>query len=455
MRRSVPFAAAIRPLAGALLLAGSGGAGHAAPPDWPADRPGLQHEVRPDALPKPYATRSASNGPSEAPVPPGALPKAPPGFTVTRFASGLDAPRAIRVAPNGDVFVAETAAGTIHLLRAKPGAATAELSTVFASDLDEPFGIAFYPPGPDPQWIYIANTNSVVRYPYRNGQTQASGVARTVVAVLAGSGGGHSTRDIRFSPDGARMFVSVGSASNVAEDMPRLRGAKLKQWIDAHPLGAAWGDEEGRADVLSFDPEGGGRAVFATGLRNCVGLAVQPRSGDLWCATNERDGLGDDLVPDYVTRVRAGGYYGWPWYYLGDHEEPRLKGARPDLAGKATVPDVLLQAHSAALGIAFYDAAAGAPASFPSEYAGDAFVTMHGSWNRSLRTGYKLVRIRMKDGAPAGGYQDFLTGFVLSDAAVFGRPVGVAVAGDGAVLVSEDANGTVYRVAPAPQHAAR
>ncbi len=427
----------------------------AAPADWHADHPGLQHEVEADALPKPYATHSASNGPQEVAAPRGAMPVAPKGFTVTRFAEKLDAPRAMRVAPNGDVFVAETAAGTIHLLRARSGATTAEFSAVFASDLDEPFGIAFYPPGPDPQWIYIANTNSVVRFPYRNGQTQASGVARTVVAVLAPASGGHSTRDIRFSPDGARMFVSVGSASNAAEDMPRLRGPKLKAWVDAHPLGAAWGDEEGRADVLSFDPEGGARAVFATGLRNCVGLAVQPGSGDLWCATNERDGLGDDLVPDYVTRVRAGGWYGWPWYYLGNHEEPRLKGARPDLAGKATVPDVLLQAHSAALGIAFYDAPAGSPAAFPAEFAGDAFVALHGSWNRSLRTGYKLVRVRMKDGAPLGGYQDFLTGFVLDDAKVFGRPVGVAVAQDGAVLVSEDANGTVYRIAPAPQHAAR
>ena len=423
--------------------------------DWRGDAPGVHHEINGDALLKPFATRSANNGPTEIVAPRGALPKVPAGFAVTRFADGLDGPRAMRVAPNGDVFVAETAAGQIRILRARPGATKAESAAVFADDLDEPFGIAFYPPGPDPHWIYIANTNSVVRFPYKVGDTAAHGLPQTLVAQLAPSEGGHSTRDIRFSADGKRMFVSVGSGSNVAEDMPRLGGATLKQWTASHPLGAAWDDEDQRADVLSFDPDGGGRTVVATGLRNCVGLAVQPTSGDLWCATNERDGFGDDLVPDYATRVKQGAWYGWPWYYLGNHEDPRLKGQRPDLAGKATMPDVLLQSHSAPLGIAFYAAPAGAAAAFPAGYDGDAFVTLHGSWNRALRTGYKVVRIRMKNGVPVGGYEDFLTGFVQSDKAVWGRPVGVAVAKDGALLVSEDANGTIYRIAPAPEHAER
>jgi glucose/arabinose dehydrogenase len=244
------------------------------------------------------------------------------------------------------------------------------------------------------------------------------------------------------------MFVSVGSESNAAEDMPRKAPEELRRWEAEHGLGAAWGDETWRADVLVFDPDGQGRRTFATGLRNCVGMAVHPRTGDLWCSTNERDGLGDDLVPDHVTRVRDGAYYGWPWYYLGANEEPRLRGARPDLAGKVTVPDVLVEAHSASLGMTFYDAPEGAPAAFPPEYRGDGFAAFHGSWNRSKRTGYKVVRIPQRDGVPTGEYEDFVTGFVVDAARVWGRPVGVAVARDGALLVTEDGNGTIWRVAP-------
>jgi hypothetical protein len=200
--------------------------------------------------------------------------------------------------------------------------------------------------------------------------------------------------------------------------------------------------------VLAFDVEGRTPAhIFATGIRNCVGLTVQPNTGAIWCTTNERDGLGDDLVPDYTTRVQEGAFYGWPWYYLGAHEDPRHAGERPDLAGKVTLPDVLFQAHSASLTLAFYDAASGA-AAFPREYLGDAFVAMHGSWNRSHRTGYKVVRVRLRDGAPTGEYQDFLTGFVVDDGHVWGRPVGVAVAQDGALLVSDDASNTLWRVTP-------
>jgi glucose/arabinose dehydrogenase len=215
----------------------------------------------------------------------------------------------------------------------------------------------------------------------------------------------------------------------------------LKAWIEGHPLGASWGSESNRADVLVFDPDGKNPGVFATGIRNCVGLAVHPRTGDAYCSTNERDGLGDNLVPDYVTRVREGAFYGWPWFYIGGNQDPHHAGERPDLKDKVTVPDVLVQAHSASLGLAFYTGNA-----FPAEYSGDGFAAEHGSWNRSKRTGYKVIRIRLKDGVPTGEYQDFVTGFVVNDSEVWGRPVGVAVAHDGALLVSEDGNGTIWRI---------
>jgi glucose/arabinose dehydrogenase len=261
-----------------------------------------------------------------------------------------------------------------------------------------------------------------------------------VVPGLPGFGA-HYTRALAFSKDGTRLFIAVGSASNVAEQMPKLDPDALKAFIASHALGAAWGDEENRADVLAATPEGKDLKVYAAGIRNCVGLATDPATGALWCATNERDRLGDDLPPDYVTRVRAGAFYGWPWYYIGAHPDPRHAGERPDLADKVTVPDVLLQPHSAPLQIAFYDAA-----QFPAEYRGDAFVTLHGSWNRSLRTGYKVVRVRLSHGAPTGEYDDFMTGLVASDKAVWARPVGIAVAHDGALLVGDDENGTIWRV---------
>jgi hypothetical protein len=227
----------------------------------------------------------------------------------------------------------------------------------------------------------------------------------------------------------------------VADEMPRWPVARARSWGQAHGLGATWGDEEGRADVRVFDPDGKHDRVFAAGIRNCVGLAVEPVTGELWCSTNERDGLGDNLVPDYLTSVREGAFYGWPWFYLGDHEDPRRAGERPDLSGIVTVPDVLVQPHSASLQMAFYDGTM-----FPAAYFGDAFAAFHGSWNRAERTGYKVVRVRFKDGHPTGEYEDFLTGFVVDADRVWGRPVGVAVAHDGALLVSEDANGTLWRV---------
>jgi len=418
--------------------------GKAAFGDWRSDAPLVRRKIT--ELPPPYATRSAANSPRVVAKPAAAAPKVPPGFQVELFAANLRDPRVLRVAPNGDIFVAESEPGRIRVLRAADGADKPSSDDVFASGLTEPFGMAFYPPGPDPQWVYIANTGSVVRYPYRSGDLKARGKPEVIVRDLARAGGravqrGHITRDIVFSKDGRQMFVSVGSATNAGEGMGKRDAAAIARWEAEHGLGSAWGIETDRAAVLVFDPEGGNRRIFASGLRNCVGLAVHPQSGDLWCSTNERDDLGDDLVPDFMTRVRDGAFYGWPWYYLGANEDPRHRGERPDLKDKITVPDVLIQAHSASMGMVIYDAD-----QFPAEYAGDAFAAQHGSWNRAKRTGYKVVRVRLKDGEPSGEYEDFMTGFVVNDAAVWARPVGIAVAHDGALLVSEDGNGTIWRV---------
>jgi glucose/arabinose dehydrogenase len=225
---------------------------------------------------------------------------------------------------------------------------------------------------------------------------------------------------VAFSPDGRRMFVSVGSHSNVYEDPNE--------------------NEERRADILSYNPDGTGYKLFASGIRNAVGLAVHPRTGELWCSVNERDELGDDLVPDYVTRVREGGFYGWPWFYIGPNQDPRHAGAHPELRDKVIVPDVLLQSHSASLELAFYTGA-----QFPREYANDAFAAEHGSWNRAKRTGYKVIRVPQREGVPTGEYEDFMTGFVTPGGDVWGRPVGVAVAKDGALFVSDDGSNTVWR----------
>jgi len=410
--------------------------GSAAFGDWRADRPGTLRLIKPEDLPKPGATPSVSNGSHMVTRQASAVPQVPIGFKIALFAEGLSGPREMRVAPNGDVFVAETGPGRIRVLRAADGEAKPTANEIYASGLNGPFGVAFYPSGNDPKWVYVANNDSVVRFPYKTGDMQASAKPETIVADLP-RGGGHSTRDIAFSLDGKRMMISVGSRSNDAEGMTKAP----EGWIENHPLGESWGNETDRAGVLAFDPDGKRLGVFATGIRNCVGLAVHPKTGDLYCSTNERDGLGDNLVPDYVTRVREGAFYGWPWFYLGANQDPRHPGERSDLKDKITVPDVLLQAHSASLGLTFYNGS-----QFPSEYSGDGFAAEHGSWNRSKRTGYKVIRIRMKDGVPTGEYQDFVTGFVVDDISVWGRPVGVAVAHDGALLVSEDGNGTIWRI---------
>jgi glucose/arabinose dehydrogenase len=415
--------------------------GRAAFGDWRADQPGVRRHILPRDLPAPQPAEAVANF-VRIVQRTDQKPLVPSGFAVNLFASGLAGPRMIRAAPNGDIFVAESRAGRISVLRPDGGAGgaggAAAKKSVFASWLNYPFGIAFYPPGADPQWVYVADTGAVLRFPYRSGDLSPRGEPETVVPQLPV--GGHATRDVVFSPDGATMYVSIGSRSNDAEGMSRLSGASLQSFIADHLLGAAWGNETDRADVLAFDPQGKGKKIFATGIRNCVGMAIAP-DGTLWCSTNERDDLGNDLPPDYITRVGEGSFFGWPWYYIGGNEDPHHRGERPDLKDKVTLPDVLIEAHSASLGMTIYNGS-----QFPADYRGNIFAAEHGSWNRSKRTGYKVIRVIMKDGAPTGEYEDFATGFVINDSAVWGRPVGVTVDRDGALLISEDGSGTIWRV---------
>jgi glucose/arabinose dehydrogenase len=401
--------------------------------DHRGQRPGLIHKITVADLPPPNASESVDNGPRLVPRPRGAWPQAPDGFRVDLYADGLARPRLIRAIPGGDIFVAESAAGTIRVFHGVTPAGRAERSSVFATGLDLPFGIAFYPEGPDPRWIYVANTGSVVRFPYRAGDLKARAAPEVVVPELPAGGhlrgGGHWTRDLAFARDGKTLFVSVGSHSN-ADD------------TDANPV------EFHRADILSFAVGADGAVdpksvrVYASGIRNAVGIAVHPRSGELWASVNERDQLGDDLVPDYITHVQAGGFYGWPFFYLGPHPQPGLFGKHPELAHRTIVPDVLLQPHDASLEMVFYEGE-----QFPAEYRGDIFAAEHGSWNRKVRCGYEVVRVPMHGATRATGeYQDFLTGFVTPSGEVWGRPVGVAVASDGALLVTDDGSGSIWRV---------
>jgi glucose/arabinose dehydrogenase len=306
--------------------------------------------------------------------------------------------------------------------------------------------VAFYPPGDNPEWIYIAESDGLKRYKYKLGDAKApEGFDAAEVIIQGIPGEHHWTRDIAFSPDGKTLYYSVGSGSNVGLDMtmePQPEGG-LDAWIEEHPLGASWGGEERRAAVLAFDPDGKNERYFATGLRNCAGVTVQPETGSLWCVVNERDELGDNVPFDYATSVAEGKFYGWPWYYIGDNPDPRWSATpREDLKDDVTVPDVLFQTHSAPLNIAFYEADA-----FGPEYKGDAFVAMHGSWNRDTRTGYKVVRLAFDDSGKADGtYEDFMTGFVMDDASVWGRPVGIAVSPDGALFVSDDGSGSIWKV---------
>ena len=390
--------------------------------DFRYEKPGTVHKITVSDLPQPYATQSADNGPQLVARPENAWPVALPGFKVELYAAGLDNPRTLRTAPNGDIFLTESDPGRIRVYRGMTGDGKPEQSAVFASGLKHPYGLAFYPPGPDPQWLYVGSTSELVRFPYHNGDLKASGAAEHI-ADLPGTGG-HWTRAVEFSQDGKRMFVAVGSGSNV--DDP-----------DTHPR------EKDRADILVCDPANCTLSVYAYGIRNAGGgIAVDPETGELWCSVNERDALGDNLVPDYITHVQEGGFYGWPWWYMGGHQDPRHQGKHPELKDKVIVPDVLLQPHNASLGFTFYEGQ-----QFPAEYKGDIFASEHGSWNKAVRVGYEVIRIPLHStGHASGEYEDFLTGFVLPDGNVWGRPVGITVAPDGSLLVSDDGSDSIWRV---------
>jgi len=390
--------------------------------DFRYEKPGTTRKITVNDLPKPFATQSAENGANLVARPENAWPVAPEGFKVELFASGLDNPRWLRTAPNGDIFLAETDPGRIRVFRGVTSDGKPELSGIFATGLKRPYGIAFYPPGPNPQWVYVGNENEIVRFAYHSGDLKASGSSEHVADLPDGRG--HSTRAVEFSQDGKKLFVGVGSASNV--DDP-----------DTHP------SEKNRADILWCDPANCILKVYAYGIRNAGGgLKVNPQTGELWCSVNERDALGDNLVPDYITHVQEGGFYGWPWWYLGSHQDPRHEGKHPELKEKVIVPDVLLQPHNASLEFTFYQGN-----KFPAEYKGDIFASEHGSWNKATRVGYEVIRVPLhQTGHASGEYQDFLTGFVLPDGNVWGRPVGMTEASDGSLLVSDDGSNSIWRI---------
>jgi glucose/arabinose dehydrogenase len=377
------------------------------------------HEITPDALPPPKISGDVDNPPRVVAPPAGAELNMPPGFVVSTFAEGgFRNPRWMALAPNGDVFLADSDADSVVILRDADGDGAAEQRFTFSTDLNKPFGMGFWH-----GYFYVGNTNAVVRFRYQPGQTRAEGVPEKI-ADLPGKGyREHWTRNLQFNPSGTKLYVTIGSESNAD--------------VEAEP----------RASILEFNPDGGGRRTYASGLRNPVGMAFRPGANVLWAAVQERDRMGDDLPPDYVTQIREGAFYGWPYSYIGRNVDPRHEGARPDLVRKTTVPDVLLQAHSAVLGLVFYEGKM-----FPEEYLGDAFVAMHGSWNRSKRTGYKIVRIRFKGGRPVGGYQDFITGWMLDEnnREVWGRPVGLLILPDGSMLVTDDGADKIWRVTYEP-----
>ncbi|MGB8849728.1 MAG: PQQ-dependent sugar dehydrogenase, partial [Candidatus Acidiferrales bacterium] len=389
--------------------------------DFRYEQPGKVRKITVNDLPAPYATSSAGNAPRVVARPKDAWPQVLPGFKVELYASDLHNPRLTRTAPNGDVFVAETGHNDILVFRGITSDGKPAQSEIFASGLKQPFGINFYPPGPNPNYIYVGNTNAVVRIPYQNGDLKARGPVEHIVDLPWGEG--HSTRDVQFSSDGKKMFVSVGSASNVDDS-------------DTSPA------EKNRADVLEFNPDGSQMRIYAYGIRNCVGLARRPKTDELWCSTNERDALGDNLVPDYITHLQDGGFYGWPWWYMGGHQDPRHVGKHPELKDKVITPDVVLNPHNASLEMTFYEGS-----QFPAEYRGDIFASEHGSWNRSVRVGYEVIRVPLhQTGHASGEYEDFMTGFVVDNAHVWGRPVGITTASDGSLFVTDDGSNSIWRI---------
>jgi glucose/arabinose dehydrogenase len=379
-----------------------------------ADEPGQHFSLSPAQLAKPYATPAVDNSSEKMVRPAGAMPKAPPGFSVTVFAPYVPGARFMAVAPNGDVFVAESDAGKVVVLRPSHDGTKAQRITTFASGFAQPHGIAFHDGA-----VYIADTKSLWRMPYRDGQLKRTGKRARIANTTPGGTVGHFTRDIVVSSKGD-LFLTIGSKDNIGEDAPT--------YASVQKVGAD-----------------GSLSTFASGLRNPVGIAFYPGTDDLYVTVNERDGLGDGLVPDYLTRIAQGDFFGWPYAYIGTNPDPDFGSKRPDLVAQTKTPDVLFQAHSAPLGFVFYEGN-----QFPADYRGDAFVALHGSWNSSHPTGYKVVRIRFKNGRPENGYENFLSGFwdgSTSPARVWGRPVWPAVAKDGSLLVSDDAGSTVWRVA--------
>jgi glucose/arabinose dehydrogenase len=390
--------------------------------DWHDDVPGIAFWIRLADLPKPYVDPPVSNGPKGASQPNGAWPQVPAGFAVDKVLGGLNEPRKIITAPNGDLFLAESGGNQIRVIR-QTGSAAPTVKQVFVGGLDQPFGLAFYPPGPNPQYLYVANTNDLRRFPYHNGDLTATGPGETLIRNIANGGGGHWTRDIVFSSDGQKLFLAVGSGSNVCDNLAQV------------PI------EQRRARIFQYNPDGTGEQVYAYGIRNPVGITIDPSTNELWMSVNERDNLGNNLVPDYISHVEPNGFYGWPWYWMGGTVDTRAVGDHPDLSTKVITPDVLLQAHSASLCITFYH-----KGQFPKDYDGDAFACEHGSWNRAVRTGYKVIRVLMKDGRATGVYEDFMTGFVVDNSSVWGRPVGVTEGADGSLYVTDDGSDSLWHI---------
>ncbi len=380
-----------------------------------SDEPRGHHEIKPSELAEPHATPSTSNPPRVVARPAGAQLTLPPGFEIQTWAEGgFDNPRKLALAPNGDVFVTDSDSGRILVLRDSGNTGKATERFVFADNLELPFGMAF-----QGNYLYVGVTNAVVRFSYQPGQTKAK-AAPEKLADLPGHGyRQHWTRNVVFTPDGNKMIVTVGSASNDST-----------------------GEDPMRAAISEYNPDGSGHRFLATGTRNPIGAAFYPGTNQLWAVVQERDGLGDNLPSDYLTHIEDGGFYGWPYAYIGQHADPNNPN-HPDLVKKTLTPDVLIQAHSATMDVVFYQGAM-----FPKEYQGDAFVSLHGSWNRSRRTGYKIVRVHFQDGKPAGGYDDFLTGWVISPGSreVWGRPVGLLVLKDGSLLVADDGANKIWRI---------
>ena len=371
-----------------------------------------------DTLPPPFATKSVRNSSKVIGWPNDATPKAPDGFAVSRFADNFSNPRWIYAADNGDVFVAESGANQVLLLRDKDKDGVAEDRYIFLEGLRRPLGMLIIG-----NKFYVANTNGLVEYPYDPAATSISAEGKRIVDLPAGGYNNHWTRNIITNAEKNKIYITVGSGSNVAE----------------HGIE----NEARRANILEVNPDGSDEKIYASGLRNPVGLDWAPGTQTLWTAVNERDGLGDELVPDYITSVKRGGFYGWPYSYFGQHEDPRRKGERPDLVAESIVPDVPTGAHTASLGLAFYTRN-----NFPDKYRGGVFVGQHGSWNRSELAGYKVIFVPFKNGKPSGKPEDFLTGFIANPdkSEVYGRPVCVVVLADGSLLVSDDGDNIIWRV---------